>query len=138
MAPFHLAFPVKDLPATRAFYEGLLGCQVGRTAERWIDFNFWGSQISAHLVDEDNAAAPSNPVDGKKVPVKHFGAILKWDEWQALAEKLTAHGTQFIIEPYIRFEGEVGEQATMFFFDPSGNALEFKSFKDFGQIFATE
>ncbi len=138
MAPFHLAFPVHNLPATRSFYEGLLGCQVGRTAERWIDFNFWGSQISAHLVDAADNAAPTNAVDGKKVPVKHFGAILKWDEWQALAEKLKAHGTEFIIEPYTRFEGEVGEQATMFFFDPSGNALEFKSFKDFSQIFATD
>lgn len=138
MAPFHLAFPVYDLPATRSFYEDLLGCQVGRTAERWIDFNFWGSQISAHLVEAEETTAPTNAVDGKKVPVKHFGAILKWEEWEALAEKLKAHGTEFIIEPYTRFEGEVGEQATMFFFDPSGNALEFKSFKDFRQIFATD
>ena len=138
MAPFHLAFPVSDLPATRKFYEGLLGCQVGRTAERWIDFNFWGSQISAHLVDAEDNAAPTNAVDGKKVPVKHFGAILEWEEWERLADKLKAYGMEFIIEPYTRFEGEVGEQATMFFLDPSGNALEFKSFKDFDQIFSTD
>lgn len=137
MAPFHLAFPVTDLPATRRFYEDLLGCTVGRTAERWIDFNFWGSQISAHLVDAEDEAAPTNKVDGKNVPVKHFGAILQWEEWEVLAKKLQAAGTDFIIAPHIRFEGEVGEQATMFFLDPSGNALEFKSFKDFEQIFAS-
>ena len=138
MAPFHLAFPVRNILETRNFYEGLLGCEVGRTAERWIDFNFWGNQISAHLVDGDDALEPSNQVDGKAVPVKHFGAILQWEEWHQLAEKLKAHGIDFIIAPYLRFEGEVGEQATMFFFDPSGNALEFKSFKDFEQIFATD
>ena len=138
MQPFHLAFPVTDLVKTRDFYENLLGCSVGRTAERWIDFNFWGSQISAHLVDKENSEAARNAVDGKKVPVKHFGAILEMSEWKALAKKLKNHGIEFIIEPYIRFEGEVGEQATMFFYDPSGNAIEFKSFKDFSQIFATE
>lgn len=138
MQPFHLAFPVTDLKKTRDFYEGLLGCTVGRTAERWIDFNFWGSQISAHLVDGEHPDAATNAVDGKKVPVKHFGAILEMDEWKALAEKLTAIGTEFIIEPYVRFEGEVGEQATMFFYDPSGNAIEFKSFANFDQIFATD
>jgi extradiol dioxygenase family protein len=138
MQPFHLAFPVTDLKKTRDFYEGLLGCTVGRTAERWIDFNFWGSQISAHLVDGEHPDAVTNAVDGKKVPVKHFGAILEMDEWKALAEKLTAIGTEFIIEPYVRFEGEVGEQATMFFYDPSGNAIEFKSFANFDQIFATD
>jgi extradiol dioxygenase family protein len=138
MQPFHLAFPVTDLKKTRDFYEGLLGCTVGRTAERWIDFNFWGSQISAHLVDGEHPDAVTNAVDGKKVPVKHFGAILEMDEWKALAEKLTAIGTEFIIEPYVRFEGEVGEQATMFFYDPSGNAIEFKSFANLDQIFATD
>ena len=137
MSPFHLAFPVSDLTKTRAFYEDLLGCPVGRTAERWIDFNFWGSQISAHLVDGEIVETHHNSVDGKQVPVKHFGAILEWEDWQTLAEKLKAHGTEFIIEPYVRFEGEVGEQATMFFLDPSGNAIEFKSFKDFNQIFAS-
>lgn len=136
MQPFHLAFPVTDLVKTRAFYEGLLGCGVGRTSERWIDFDFWGNQITAHLIDTDAEHQPTNAVDGKNVPVNHFGAILSWDEWQALAEKLKTHGIEFIIEPYIRFQGEVGEQATMFFLDPSGNAIEFKSFKDFAQIFA--
>ncbi|MEM8909510.1 MAG: VOC family protein [Bacteroidota bacterium] len=136
MAPFHLAFPVSDLQQTRQFYEELLGCEVGRTAERWIDFNFWGNQISAHLVDQSAEEEPHNLVDGKQVPVKHFGAILEWEEWTALAQKLEAHQTEFIIAPYVRFAGEVGEQATMFFLDPSGNAIEFKSFKDFNQIFA--
>ena len=136
MAPFHLAFPVKDLAKTRAFYEGLLGCGVGRTDDRWIDFNFWGSQITAHLVKEEESGEPTNPVDGKNVPVRHFGAILEWEEWEALAQKLKAHGTEFVIEPYVRFKGESGEQGTMFFLDPSGNAVEFKSFKDFDMIFA--
>ncbi|MEN0005375.1 MAG: VOC family protein [Bacteroidota bacterium] len=138
MQPFHLAFPVTDLSATRQFYEGLLGCGVGRTDERWIDFDFWGNQITAHLVDSDADGAAANQVDGKKVPVRHFGAILQMDEWNQLAEKLKAHGTDFIIEPYTRFKGEPGEQATMFFLDPSGNAIEFKAFADFAKIFATE
>jgi len=137
MAPFHLAFPVHDLKETRRFYEELLGCGVGRTSDRWIDFNFWGNQITAHLVDASLMGEPTNHVDGKDVPVKHFGAILQWEEWEALSEKLQAEGIDFIIEPYVRFKGEVGEQATMFFLDPSGNAIEFKSFKDFDQIFAT-
>ena len=136
MQPFHLAFPVTDLKKTRDFYENLLGCGVGRTSDRWIDFNFWGNQITAHLVDEKDAAHVANHVDGKNVPVKHFGAILKMKEWEALAEKLKNHGIDFIIEPYVRFKGEVGEQATMFFLDPSGNAVEFKSFQNFDQIFA--
>ncbi|MFK7775488.1 MAG: VOC family protein [Saprospiraceae bacterium] len=135
--PFHLAFPVKNLEKTREFYEGLLGCEVGRTSERWIDFNFWGNQMSAHLTEEAIVEPAANPVDGKQVPIKHFGAILKMNEWKALAEKLKANDIEFIIEPYVRFEGEVGEQATMFFMDPSGNALEFKSFADFDQIFAS-
>ncbi|MEL6719307.1 MAG: VOC family protein [Bacteroidota bacterium] len=136
MQPFHLAFPVYDLGQTRQFFEELLGCSVGRTSDRWIDFNFWGNQITAHLVDREDEAQDTNAVDGKNVPVKHFGAILEMEEWEALAEKLKKHGTEFIIEPYVRFKGEVGEQATMFFLDPSGNAIEFKSFKDFNQIFA--
>ncbi len=136
MTPFHLAFPVKDLKTTRDFYEELLGCSVGRTDNRWIDFNFWGAQITAHLVDEDEGSEPTNAVDGKNVPVRHFGAILKWDEWETLSRKLKEHKMEFIIEPYIRFKGEAGEQATMFFLDPSGNAIEFKSFKDFDMIFA--
>lgn len=136
MQPFHLAFPVTDLDKTRTFYGDLLGCSIGRTSDRWIDFNFWGNQITAHLVDADADNAPTNHVDGKNVPVKHFGAILEMEEWHALSDKLKAHGIDFIIEPYTRFEGEVGEQATMFFLDPSGNAIEFKSFKNFDQIFA--
>lgn len=136
--PFHLAFPVLDLPATRQFYEGLLGCGVGRTAERWIDFNFFGHQISAHLVDEGMPDGPRNQVDGKQVPVQHFGAILSMPDWIALAERLKEAGIKFIIDPYIRFQGEIGEQATMFFFDPSGNALEFKAFANPEQIFAVD
>lgn len=134
--PFHLAFPVTDLKQTRIFYEDLLGCEIGRTSERWIDFNFFGHQLSAHLVDHQGTDEPTNHVDGKDVPVKHFGAILEWTQWEQLAEKLQAEGIDFVIAPYIRFKGEVGEQATMFFLDPSGNAIEFKSFKDFDQIFA--
>lgn len=135
--PFHLAFPVKNLAETRSFYEGLLGCEVGRTSERWIDFNFWGNQMSAHLTEEEIVEPAANPVDGKQVPIKHFGAILEMEEWKSLAEKLKQNNIEFIIEPYVRFEGEVGEQATMFFLDPSGNALEFKAFQDFDQIFAS-
>ncbi len=136
MSPFHLAFPVTDLQKTRKFYEELLGCGVGRTSDRWIDFDFWGNQITAHLIDEESHAGPTNHVDGKDVPVRHFGAILEWKDWGKLAEKLKTNNIEFVIEPYIRFQGEVGEQATMFLYDPSGNALEFKSFKDSAQIFA--
>lgn len=136
-APFHLAFPVKDLAATRTFFEDLLGCKIGRTSDRWIDFDFWGNQITAHLTENGDSEAPRNHVDGKEVPVKHFGAILEMAEWESLAERLKAHGIDFIIEPYIRFKGEVGEQATMFFLDPNGNALEFKAFKNYDQVFAT-
>ncbi len=136
MQPFHLAFPVTDLKETYRFYHDLLGCPLGRTSGRWIDFDFWGNQITAHLVDDPGRLPAHNSVDGKNVPVRHFGAILEMDEWQALAEKLRNHGIDFIIEPYTRFAGETGEQATMFFTDPCGNAIEFKSFRDFGQIFA--
>lgn len=135
--PFHLACPVKDLEDTKTFYGELLDCEQGREAETWIDYNFFGHQLSFHLKPEAfEGAVLTNKVDGKDVPVAHFGAIIDWDEWHALADKLTQHKTDFIIEPYIRFKGETGEQATMFFLDPSGNALEFKSFKDKGQIFA--
>lgn len=134
--PFHLAFPVSDLEATRTFYVDLLGCGVGREAERWIDFDFHGHQISAHLVPDEAFDTPTNPVDGNAVPARHFGVVLGWADWHALADRLTAAGTEFIIEPRIRFKGEVGEQATLFFRDPSGNALEFKSFKDPSQLFA--
>lgn len=134
--PFHLAFPVYDLEAARGFYAGLLGCRVGREDARWIDFDFFGHQITAHLVDAAAKGAASNEVDGDDVPVRHFGAILPWDHWHALAEELRAEGVRFVIEPRIRFAGQVGEQATMFFEDPSGNHIELKSFKDPARIFA--
>lgn len=137
MQPFHLAFPVTDLAATRTFYEGLLGCVVGRTAARWIDFNFFGHQVSAHLVEVMPVHA-SNAVDGDSVPTTHWGAVLLWDEWHAFADRLREAGVLFLVEPRIRFAGQVGEQATLFLRDPSGNALEFKSVKDPGRLFATE
>jgi extradiol dioxygenase family protein len=133
--PFHLAFPVDDLPAARDFYAGLLGCSVGRETDNWIDFNFFGHQITAHLKPEELRAAATNAVDGDQVPVRHFGAILDWDDWQDLAARLQDAKTAFVIEPHVRFQGQVGEQATMFFRDPAGNALEFKAFKDKSQIF---
>jgi hypothetical protein len=135
MPPFHLAFPVTDIEATRAFFVDLLGCQPAREAPRWLDLDFFGHQISAHLV-EQMPAIPTNQVDGKAVPASHFGAVLEWDVWHALAERLQAAQADFIIEPYLRFKGEIGEQATMFVRDPSGNGLEFKSFKDPTQLFA--
>lgn len=135
--PFHLAFPVASLMEARNFYEGILGCTVGRTSEKWIDFNFFGHQVTAHLKPEEITPTQSNEVDGDQVPVRHFGAILEWNQWEALADRLQQEGIDFIIEPHIRFKGQVGEQATMFFLDPSGNALEFKAFKDKSQIFAT-
>lgn len=133
--PFHLAFPVDDLAAARTFYSGLLGCREGRRAEHWIDFDLFGHQIVAHL-DPARGQALHNPVDGKQVPVPHFGVVLTMADWQALADRLTAAGADFVIEPHIRFKGEVGEQATMFFLDPSGNALEFKAFADDAMLFA--
>ncbi len=136
LTPFHLAFPVTNLEQTRRFYGGLLGCPEGRSTEEWIDFDFFGHQLVAHLVAKASEDEPVNDVDGKKVPVRHFGVVLHLDQWHQLAEKLKAHGTQFVIAPYIRFQNEVGEQATMFFLDPCGNALEFKAFKDIGQLFA--
>lgn len=135
MTPFHLAFPVHDLDATRRFYVDLLGCGVGRESDIWIDFDFFGHQITAHRVSGLAAAAPTNPVDGKDVPIPHFGAVLEWDTWHALSDRLRAAGVAFVIEPYIRFAGQVGEQATMFLRDPSGNNLEFKSFKDPARLF---
>ena len=136
LPPFHLAFPVHNLDAARKFYGDLLGCPEGRSSSEWIDFNFYGHQIVTHLVQKKSVDRPSNAVDGHDVPVPHFGVVLPMAQWQAAADKLTAVGTQFIIEPYIRFKGEVGEQATMFFLDPSGNALEFKSFADLDSLFA--
>lgn len=134
--PFHLAFPVKDLVQTLTFYRDLLGCDTGRSSDEWIDFNFWGHQVVAHLSPDEAGKSGSNDVDGHQVPVKHFGVVLEWDEWHALADKLKEAGIDFVIEPYIRFKGEPGEQATMFFLDPSGNALEFKAFKDQSRLFA--
>jgi len=137
LQPFHLAFPVHDLAAARAFYVGLLGCGEGRSSDEWIDFDLRGHQIVAHLDATARPAASTNPVDGHDVPVPHFGVVLEWDDWHALADRLKAAGVRFGIEPYVRFKGQVGEQATMFFRDPSGNALEFKAFRDPAQLFAT-
>ena len=136
VAPFHLAFPVDDLAAARAFYGGLLGCPEGRSSEQWIDFDFHGHQLVAHLSPGEAGRSAANAVDGHAVPVRHFGVILDWAAWHQLAERLRSEGVAFIIEPGIRFVGQVGEQATMFFLDPAGNALEFKAFKDPGQVFA--
>ena len=135
-APFHLAFPVDDLGAARAFYGKLLGCGEGRSSDYWVDFDFYGHQVVAHLAPQELRPAAQNVVDGKNVPVRHFGVILEWEEWHQLAERLRGAGVQFVIEPGIRFAGQVGEQATMFLLDPSGNALEFKSFRDPSRIFA--
>jgi extradiol dioxygenase family protein len=134
--PFHLAFPVHDLEAARAFYGELLGCAEGRSSPEWIDFNLYGHQVVAHLAPEETGLATTNAVDGDQVPVRHFGVVLPMGEWEALAQRLRAAGQRFVIEPHIRFKGEVGEQATMFFLDPSGNALEFKAFKDIASLFA--
>ena len=134
--PFHLAFPVDDLAAARAFYGGLLGCPEGRSSAEWIDFDFHGHQIVAHLAPGEAASAGVNAVDGHGVPVRHFGLVLSMDDWSAAAERLKAAGVAFVIEPYIRFQGEAGEQATMFFHDPSGNAIELKAFADIRNLFA--
>jgi uncharacterized protein len=133
---FHLAFPVDDLAKARAFYGGLLGCPEGRSSPEWVDFDFYGHQIVAHLAPGEVGHRSTSAVDGDDVPVRHFGAILSLSEWQALADKLVKAGTKFVIEPHIRFKGQVGEQATMFFLDPCGNALEFKAFQDMSQVFA--
>jgi extradiol dioxygenase family protein len=136
LRPFHLAFPVSSLADARAFYGGLLGCPEGRSSAHWIDFDFFGHQIVAHLAPENVGRPIVNPVDGDDVPVPHFGVVLSMDDWHALAERLKAANVRFVIEPHIRFKGEVGEQATMFFHDPCGNALEFKALADLGQLFA--
>ncbi|NJN57228.1 MAG: VOC family protein [Leptolyngbyaceae cyanobacterium SL_5_9] len=135
--PFHLAFPVKDLEATRAFYEQVLGCTIGRTSDQWIDFNLFGHQVTAHLSPDEVRDAQANQVDNKNVPVRHWGVILEMEQWQELAERLKQQNIQFVIEPYVRFKGEVGEQATLFFLDPSGNELEFKAFQHDESIFAS-
>jgi len=134
--PFHLAFPVDDLGAARRFYGDLLGCAEGRSADTWVDFDFYGHQLVAHLAPEHARQQHENAVDGDAVPVPHFGVILEVSDWQALADRLVRAGTRFIVEPHVRFQGEVGEQSTLFFLDPSGNALEFKAFADPGRVFA--
>lgn len=134
--PFHLAFPVDDLAAARHFYGTVLGCAEGRSAADWIDFDLFGHQIVAHHVPGARAAVGHNPVDGHDVPVPHFGVVLTPEAWTALAERLRAHDVTFVIEPHTRFAGQPGEQSTMFFHDPAGNALEFKAFADIGQLFA--
>ena len=140
ITPFHLAIPVSDIETARAFYGGLLGCAEGRSSDQWVDFNLFGHQLVCHEVSSNAAnATPTNPVDGHDVPVPHFGVVLTMDRWRELANKLTTAEVQFVIEPYIRFEGEPGEQATMFFRDPSGNALEFKAFRDIEtELFRTD
>ncbi len=136
LPPFHLAFPVTSLASARAFYGGLLGCPEGRSSDDWIDFDFHGHQIVAHLAPEEVRAAAAHDVDGDAVPVRHFGLVLAMDDWQALAERLRAAGTRFVIEPHVRFRGQPGEQATMFLRDPCGNTLEFKAFADRTKLFA--
>jgi uncharacterized protein len=138
LTPFHIAFPVNDLKAARHFYGSVLGCPEGRSSDQWIDFDLFGHQIVAHLKPgHQGTDAHHNPVDGHDVPVPHFGVVLRMEEFEALAARVKAAGTKFVIEPYVRFKGEVGEQATMFFLDPAGNALEFKAFKDMSKLFAT-
>ncbi|MDR7304785.1 extradiol dioxygenase family protein [Rhodoferax saidenbachensis] len=136
MSPFHLAFPVHDLALARQFYGQTLGCPEGRSSEDWIDFNFYGHQIVAHLAPSETGLAQRNAVDGHGVPCRHFGIVLPMQDWEAMAERLRADGIEFIIEPYVRFKGEPGEQATMFFLDPSGNAVEIKAFGDITKLFA--
>ena len=137
MPPFHFAFPVDDLAAARRFYGELLGCPEGRSAAEWVDFDLHGHQIVAHLAPDAVRARATNPVDGEDVPVPHFGLVLTMDQWRALAARLKRAGVEFVIEPTVRFEGEPGEQATMFLLDPFGNALEFKAFADMSRLFAT-
>ncbi|MDB5145060.1 MAG: glyoxalase [Mucilaginibacter sp.] len=138
ITPFHVAVPVYDLEEARTFYREVLGCAEGRTDKLWTDFNLYGHQFVIHYKPKPEGSNKhhTNAVDGHDVPVPHFGVVLEWDEWEKLAERLKKHGVEFIIKPYIRFKGLPGEQATMFFEDPSGNALEFKAFKDIGQLFA--
>ena len=135
LPPFHLAFPVDDLASARRFYGELLGCPEGRSAEHWVDFDLHGHQIVAHLAPE-RAKRIVNPVDGEQVPVPHFGLVLEMGQWKALAERLSQAGVDFVIPPTVRFEGQPGEQATMFLFDPAGNALEFKAMADPAKLFA--
>ena len=136
ISPFHLAIPVHNLDECRTFYREILGCKEGRSSDLWVDFNFFGHQLVIHYKTKSNEPETTNPVDGKHVPVPHYGVVLPWKTFHVFAEDLKSKGIKFIIEPYLRFEGLVGEQATMFFKDPAGNALEFKAFKDLSQLFA--
>jgi len=137
LSPFHLAFPVDDLAAARAFWGHVMGCPEGRSSDQWIDFNFYGHQIVTHLTSSAKESA-ANPVDGHDVPVPHFGIVLGMEEWKALAARLTDAGVEFVIAPHIRFAGQTGEQATMFFRDPAGNAIEMKGFADRSKLFAKD
>jgi extradiol dioxygenase family protein len=136
MPPFHLAFPVRDIEEARQFYVGVLGCGEGRSAPDWVDFDFYGHQIVAHLAPDECGHGQTSAVDDHQVPVRHFGAVLSIHQWESMADKLKAIGTHFVIEPYTRFKGEAGEQSTMFFMDPSGNAIEFKAFANMDSLFA--
>lgn len=136
LQPFHLAIPVSHLEKNRIFYREILGCKEGRSSDHWVDFNFFGHQLVIHFKESKQEEAYSNPVDGHDVPVPHFGVVLEWQQWHDFSERLKQLQLKFAIEPYIRFEGQVGEQATLFFKDPSGNALEFKAFKNMDQLFA--
>jgi uncharacterized protein len=136
ISPFHLAIPVHNLNECRQFYKDILGCEEGRSSDHWVDFNFFGHQLVIHYKPKSDETLHTNPVDGKDVPVPHFGVVLPWNDFQTFADLLKSKNISFVIEPYIRFKGQVGEQATMFFYDPAGNALEFKAFKDISQLFA--
>ncbi|GLU43893.1 VOC family protein [Allomuricauda sp. NBRC 101325] len=136
ITPFHVAIPVHNLNECRTFYREVLECEEGRSAEHWVDFNLFGHQLVIHYKPKSEEELHTNPVDGKNVPVPHYGVVLDWDTFQSFSKTLEEKGIDFVIEPYIRFKGEPGEQATMFFLDPAGNALEFKAFKDIGQLFA--
>lgn len=138
LPPFHLAIPVTDLAKARAFYGGLLGCREGRSSDAWVDFDFYGHQVVAHLAPEEAGHRQTSAVDGKDVPVRHFGVILDMESWKVLTEKLQVASIEFVIEPYVRFKDQPGEQATMFLLDPCGNALEFKAFADMSRVFATD
>ena len=136
ITPFHVAIPVHNLEACRTFYREVLGCEEGRSSDHWVDFNLFGHQVVIHYKPKSAEQLHTNPVDGKNVPVPHYGVVLPWETFQSFSRELAKKGIDFVIEPYIRFEGEVGEQATMFFLDPAGNALEFKAFRNMDQLFA--
>lgn len=138
LRPFHLAIPVNDIASTRKFYAEMLGCTVGRESNSWIDFDFFGHQLSAHVKPEELAYAKTNTVDGENVPVRHFGIVMQWDDWHVLSRQLEETGIEFLTKPAIRFRGQAGEQATMFITDPGGNALEFKAFKNDASLFAVD